>query len=212
MTTLTAMKAEVADDLARTDLTSQIATAITAAITFYKQTRFWFNETRSTTFATVDGQSTYTVSDSASIPLWFAFDRVLLIDSSSEVHPLYRIDPGEMDFLITGATPTEGQPFDWTYFEKSFRFYPVPDAVYTIRPVGAIEKAAPASDGEASNVWMVEGFQLIKFRAKAQLYRNVIRQLDKAADMDMEEQKELVRLRSAGGKRVGTGRITPTQF
>lgn len=212
MTTLTALKAEIADDLSRSDLTSQIATAITAAITFYKTTRFWFNETRASTFVTVDGQSTYTSSDDADIPLWFSIDQVLLIDSSTNVTELRRVDPQRMELWLTGATPTEGQPSDYTYFEKAFRFYPVPDAVYTIRPVGAIEKAAPATDGEASNVWMTDAYQLIKFRAKAQLYRNVIRQLDKAGDMDSEERLELTRLRSAGGKRTGSGRIVPTQF
>lgn len=212
MSTLTALKAEIANDLARSDLTSEIATAITAAIGFYKTTRMWFNETRSSTFLTVDGQSAYTSSDDADIPLWFAIDNVYLVDSSSNVRQLRWIDPDEMEMLITGASPSEGEPTRWTYFEKSFRLYPVPGAVYTIRPKGAIEKAAPASDGEASNVWMTDGYQLIKFRAKSQLYRNVIRQTDKADEMEAEELKELARLRSTSGKRNASGRIIPTQF
>lgn len=212
MSTLGALKSEIADDLSRSDLTSQIATAITAAIKFYATTRFWFSETRSATFDTVDGQSTYTSADDADIPLWFAIDGVFLVDSGSNITKLCRVDPMTMELWLTGASPTEGQPTEYTYFEKSFRFYPVPDGVYTIRPMGAIEKAAPAADDTANNVWMVDAYQLIKARAKSQLYRHVIRQLDKAADMDTEERKELIRLRSAGGKRTASGRIVATQF
>jgi hypothetical protein len=212
MTTLTALKAEIADDLARSDLTTQIASAITAAITYYKTTRFWFNETRASTFLTVDGQSTYTSSDDADIPLWFSLDDVFLVDSSSEVHRLERVDPAEIEMWLTGATPSEGQPHSYAYFEKSFRLYPTPGAVYTIKPMGAIEKAAPATDGEASNVWMTDAYSLIRARAKSQLYRHVIRQLDKAQDMKQEEQEELVRLRATGSKRVRSGRILATQF
>lgn len=212
MTTLTALKAEIADDLARSDLTTQIAAAITAAITFYKTTRFWFNETRASTFLTVDGQSTYTSSDDADIPLWFALDEVFLTDSSSERFRLCRADPIDMEIWLTGASPIEGQPTDYAYFEKSFFLYPVPSAVYTIRPMGAIEKAAPATDGEANNVWMTDAYGLIRARAKSQLYRHIIRQLDKAQDMEAEEAKELTRLRATGSKRVGSGRIVATQF
>lgn len=212
MTTLAVLKAEIADDLARSDLTTQVASAITAAIKFYKNQKFWFNETRTQTFATVDGQSTYSASDDTDIPLWFSLDQVLLIDSSSEVHELRLVSPSKMELWLTGSTPTEGQPHSYTYFAKSFRFYPVPDGVYTIKPIGAIEKAAPATDGEADNVWMLEAYELVRARAKAKLYRNVIRQTDKAVEMEQEERDWLQNLRGAGSKRVGSGRIEATQF
>ena len=76
------------------------ATAITAAITFYKTTRFWFNETRASTFLTVDGQSTYTSSDDADIPLWFSLDEVFLTDSSAERFRLRRADPTDMEIWL----------------------------------------------------------------------------------------------------------------
>lgn len=212
MSTLTQLKADIADELARSDLTTQIASAITAAITYYKPKRFAFNEVRTVTFPTVDGQSTYTASDSANIPLFIKLDGVFLVDSSSEVHRVERVDPLDIEMWITGATPSEGQPHSYAWFERSFRFYPVPDAVYTIKPMGLIEKAAPATDGEASNVWMTEGFALIKARAKSQLYRHVIRQLDKAQDMESEERLELTALRDKASKQTGSGRIVPTQF
>lgn len=211
MTTLTALKAEVADDLARTDLTSQIATAITAAITFYKPYRFYFTESRTDTFITVEDQSTYSSSDDTDIPLFAKLDAVFLTDSDSNVYQLRWCHPTEIELsLDTGASTS--RPTEYTYFGKTFRFYPIPDASYTIRPMGVIEKAAPATDGEADNVWMTDGYQLIKARAKSQLYRHVIRQLDKAQDMEREEQMELTRLRGRGAMMMGSGIIQATQF
>ena len=49
---LAAMKARIADEFARDDLTEQIALAIVDAIKFYKDQRFEFNESRDITFAT----------------------------------------------------------------------------------------------------------------------------------------------------------------
>ena len=98
MSTLTALKATIADDLARSDMGSQIAAAITAAITHYKTTRFYFNETRGSTFTTVASQSRYTSADDADIPLWFDLDDVFVNDGTREIC-LSRYDPVEMEYL-----------------------------------------------------------------------------------------------------------------
>jgi hypothetical protein len=63
MTTLATLKAEIADDLDRTDLTTAIASEITKAITFYQDTRFYFNETRDCVIATAADQRLYADED-----------------------------------------------------------------------------------------------------------------------------------------------------
>ena len=74
MTTLATLKSRIADDISRSDLTTQIANSITDAITYYQNRRFFFNETRSETFDTVAAQSLYRSSDDAAIPTFARLD------------------------------------------------------------------------------------------------------------------------------------------
>jgi hypothetical protein len=210
MSTLAVLKAKVANDIARSDLTSEIATAITDAISFYKVHRFYFNETRSTTFATLNGQSAYGVSDSASIPLFLELDGMFLTDSG-QVYTLERRDPMELERLLD-SNASSARPWSYAFYEQSYRFYPVPDAAYTIRPVGVIEKAAPASDSETGNVWMTEAMELLRCHAKADIYTNIVRETDKAQSMMEREVMELNRLRNKTTRQAASNRIVATQF
>lgn len=211
MTTLALLKAEIADDLARTDLTSQIEKAISAAIAYYQSQRFYFSESRSLTFATVIGQSTYSSADDSDIPTFVTIDDVFVVDSSSQAHHLDWVDPADMEFKLDSSAAS-GRPYDWTYLDQSFRLYPVPDAVYTIRPIGHVEKAAPATDGETGNVWMSEAYELIRCRAKAYLYAHTMHNAELAMVMKAAENDALQALRGATGKKRSRGVVVATQF
>lgn len=211
MTTLTALKAEVAVDLRRSDLTTNIATAISAAIRHWQTERFYFNESRLSTFATVSTQSLYDVDDDADIPKWIEIDYVKLADSDGQIYGLDRISPEEMESLLyTGAA--SGRPNSYSYFEESFRLHPVPDAVYTVRPVGLIRKAEPASDGEANNVWMTEAYDLIRLDAEERIYTNVLVDIERAALVRNGKMEALRMLYGASSKKTATGQIVATQF
>ena len=56
MSTFGALKTRIADELNRSDLTSQIASAVPRAIEYYARERFDFNEGRSTASTVVDNQ------------------------------------------------------------------------------------------------------------------------------------------------------------
>lgn len=211
MTTKSALITRISDDMARTDINSQIGEAIDDAIRFYRDTRFYFNETRDSTFATVAAQSRYTVSDDADIPLFLSIDNVFIEESSGQKHVLGQCDPAEMEWKLD-TSAASGRPYEYAYFDRSFWLYPVPDAVYTIRPLGQIIKAAPAANDEADNVWMTEAFELIRCRAKKYLYGHIIMDLEMAALMDAGERDALRQLRGETSSRVGTGRIVPTSF
>lgn len=215
--TKTALIATIADDLARVDLTTQIGDAIDTAIKFYQNVRFFFNETRTASFVTVAAQSTYTVSDDADIPLWVTLDEVYLIQSTS-TWCLDRWDPIEMEFYLVSSGAASGRPYAYAYFEESFRLYPVPDAVYTIKPMGVIKKDVPTSDGDTTNVWINNAYELLRCRAKAYLAIHVL------SDMDL-----LVRMVGGDGqggacgaaysalqaettKKTKLSRIVPTRF
>lgn len=210
--TLAGLKSKIADDLARSDLSTQIDDAVETSIKFFQKRRFWFNETRTATFATVANQSAYSSSDDADIPLFLDLDAVFLADSSDNRFELDRIEAEDMHELLGNGAGT-GQPVFYAYFDKKFLLYPIPDAAYTITPMGHIEVAAPASDDEADNVWMVEGFEMIRSHAKAYLYTHVIKNApDKVAAMIDATSSAKGSLDEATSRRKATGRICPTSF
>jgi hypothetical protein len=84
MSTYGEMQTTIADELDRSDLASQIQKAIKTAIKKYQRKRFFFNEARSLTFNTVDGQEFYTAADSSDIPNLLFIDTVKLTISGSD--------------------------------------------------------------------------------------------------------------------------------
>jgi len=210
MTTLTLLKAEIADDIDRTDLTAAIASEITKAIRHYQATRFYFNESRDETFATVADQELYSSSDDAAIPKFIETDQVVLMDGT-EPFELEQMDPRDWE-ILTASGESTGRPESWCTFDQKIGLYPIPDAAYTIRVIGQFMKAGPATDGEANNVWMTEAFDLLRARVCRQLALKKLRNADLMQTQAAAETEERSRLISETASRVGTGYVTPTDF
>jgi hypothetical protein len=207
MTTQTIMKARIADELARSDLTTQIAYAISDAIAAYTDERWLFNESRSNTFSTVANQEFYAASDATFIGTLNKIDYVTILvgDQPYQVIPMRPVD---MEHLSTNGTST-GQPSWYAYYDKKIRLYPVPDAVYTMRVAAAIDVAAPATDGEASNPWMTTAERLIRSRAKLELALHVLKDLELAATMQqaVDEAFDQLKGRTNQITQIGDGRV-----
>jgi hypothetical protein len=210
MPTLADLKAEIADDLDRSDLTSAIGTEITRAIRFHQRTRFYFNETRDVTFSTVSGQSIYTVADNASIPKFIEFDQVTLEDGTNSVE-LDEIFPNEWEVLTNTGSPS-GRPQRWTYFNQSIGLFSIPDKAYTVRLIGHIIVDAPTDDGDSTNVWLTEAYDLIRSRVCAQLCLKKLRDPDGVQLYRPAEMEELTRLKGETADRIGTGFVIPSEF
>ena len=210
MTTQTALKARIADDIDRSDVSTQIGEAIGDAIKYYQCERFYFNETRSETFNTVASQRIYTVADDAAIPKFINFDNVW-VTVGGRVYSLAERDVSEIEYLADNSA-SSGQPYFFAYYDQSIHLYPIPDQAYQIRMQGHIEKDAPASDGEANNVWMTEAFELIRCKAKSYLHMHVLKDREEAAFMENKADEAKKDLDVLTAKKVGAGRIVPTQF
>lgn len=204
------MKARIADELARADLTSQIAYAITDAIECYQSERFWFNESRDVTFSTVASQEYYTSSDNALIPDIYAIDYAVMT-VGSVVNALTRYTPEHIEYLSDDGTQT-GEPCAYAYFQKKIRLYPVPTDVYTVRIAGHVKVAAPATDGEADNPWMTDAERLIRARAKYNLAVDILYEPNLASAMSAAITDAFDQLKGRTNRQVGTGIIAPTCF
>jgi hypothetical protein len=181
MTTLAIMKARIADELARDDLTSQIAYAITDAITAYEDERFHFNETRAITFPTELGQEFYDENDAAAIATIQKVDYVKVYIGDQAFDVRYE-DPGEMESLSVSGT-MRGIPWSYTWYGNQVRLYPTPDQAYTIRIGASVKVAPPVADDTAGNAWMTHAERLIRSRAKLELALHVLKDDALAATM-----------------------------
>lgn len=212
MSTLTIMKARIADELARADLTSQIAYAISDAIKAYQGERFMFNESRALTFTTVADQEFYTSSDSANIALINKIDYlgVYVGDIFTRLRPE---TPANIEAMSQNGS-TSGTPISYCYYAKSIRLYPVPATALTVRVGAACKVAEPASDSEADNPWMIEAERLVRSRAKLELALHVLKDADLAQTMNAAVLEAFDDLKSRSNQLMQTeaGRIEPMEF
>ena len=208
------MKTRVADELGdRDDLATQIGYAISTAIDAYQKERFRFNEKRTLTFNTVASQEFYTSADNADIPLIKSIDYITMRDSTTS-DTVFQMSPESivrLEVISDNATNT-GRPFEYAYYNKSLRLWPVPDGVYPIRVAGHIAVAEPASDTEASNPWMIDAERLIRSRAKLEIALHVSHDAEMAQAMSAAIADAVQELKGEFNKLSGTGIIRPMQF
>jgi hypothetical protein len=156
----TALQARIADELARTDLTSQIALEILTAIKHYEQQRFWFDEARATA-STVASQAYLAVpTDMIAIDTLTITYNSHYYDLSQRTWDWYR-GIGGGDSTITTAVPT-----DFVYYADQLWFYPVPNSTYTLT-IAYLKQLTALSGGTDSNAWTANGEEMVRARAKA---------------------------------------------
>lgn len=209
MTTLATMKTRIEDEIGRADLPAQIENAINEAIEFYQKQRFYWNERNDVAFHTVATQAAYAASDDPFIPVAYDVDDVFVTVSGDE-YRIKRIDPTQWRLLNNSST--QGQPYQYSYFNRTAYLYPVPDQAYQIRMVGLFKIDAPASDDESDNPWVTDAEALIRHRAKMLLFRDVLMEAERAALCAKAEADALYSLRAVTSSMTRTGLIVPMQF
>lgn len=181
MTTLAAMKARIGSELRRSNLTTQIASAISSAIGSLEDERWSFTESRALTFNTVANQEFYGSSDSALIPRLEKIDYAKIIISDYP-YDLLETSPSEIETLNRNGTQT-GEPVRYCYYAQKIRLCYVPADVWTVRIGGVVRVPEPATDNEANNPWMTTAERLVRSRAKLELAIHVLRDPKLAEDM-----------------------------
>lgn len=209
MTTFAVLKARIATELERDDLTDPIANAVLDAVKEYERERFWFNESRDLTFSTVAGQRAYTTAAGAWIPRVITVDD-LFLTVSTQNRPLRKEDPAALELLNDASSPN-GEPYAWAWLNDSIILYPTPDDAYTVRAVAHWRLADLSADGD-SNAWTTYAEPLIRYRATQLIHQTVSRDAEGAALLEPLIAKALADLRAETSRRKTTGRIRPTSF
>lgn len=208
MSTFAQLKAQIADDLSRTDLTTQIEEAVLAAIVDQERTRFYFNERRDApAFTTVADQELYTSSDDADIATIAHIDNLVMILNGSRrrLFPETEQWMDEMSGLGTGA------PTHYSYLAKRIRLYPIPDAAYSVYMTGQIRLATLSADGD-TNAWTEDAKELIRCASKEKIYRQIVHDFARADQMMQQVQYQRQLLTSESTIRGGPMRVRATAF
>lgn len=186
MSTLNIMKARIASELRRSNIATQIGDAISSAIAALEDERFTFSESRALTFNTVPGREFYDVADSALIPRLEAIDYVKVYISEYPIS-LHKADPSAMETLSRNGTQT-GEPYCYCYYGQKLRLGYIPASVWEVRIGGVVRVPAPATGSEPNNPWMTTAEQLVRCRAKFELYTHVLLNTDMADRFNPENE------------------------
>jgi hypothetical protein len=191
VSTLGIMKERIASELRRDDLSSatefvtlnqvsDIHNAILTAIGEYQREKFYFSEDRgSVLFDTVAAQDIYTSVDEPDIARIVKIEWAYAIIGGTSI----KLWPRRADLMEgsnTGDNALSGQPAFYSWYGESIRIEPIPNDVFSLRFGCVLKTTAPASDSETGNRWMTDAELLIRSRAKAELYRHVIKDAQKA--------------------------------
>jgi hypothetical protein len=160
------IQTRIADEINRSDLTSQIGLAIITAIESYERTRFWFNEAIAT--ATTTASQNY-----VSLPSDFVFEYEFQITVNTNKYRLCPIPYSE--FLEkSGTNSSTSQPTHYCYYADVMYLYPSPNSAYTLT-LHYIKRLTTLSVSADNNGWTNYAEEMIRQRAKADIAVNVLR-------------------------------------
>lgn len=194
MSTYTQLQSRIADDLNRTDLTSQIQQQILLAIQHYKQERTWFNETSTTLTATV-GQGYITAPSDILI-----IDHLYITISSRNIE----LEQVSLNDVIEYRPTSNARPRCFAYHQNRFELDALSDSAYSL-PLYYVKELTALSAGSDTNGWTTDGEDLIVFRAEKMLYANVIKDFEKAQAAALLEKDALTMLRGMRNARTSRG-------
>lgn len=196
MGTLADLKARIALELNRTDLTDFIADQIARSVDRYANRRFWFNESTGTTTTTAN-QETATAPSGLRV-----IDKLFITVSGVKYELEARSLATIQDWL--GSTTTTGRPTDYAFSGSTLTFYPEPDAVYTITAVGIFDLATLDQDSDET-AWTDEAEDLIAYDVIERVARVRVRNLTLANEAKAQRDNALGMLRAETARRLSTG-------
>jgi hypothetical protein len=158
MSTFAQMEARIISELHRDDIASVVDDYINDAISHYSRYRFWFNEKKAV-LPTIAGTPDY------NWPTDLVQLDSLVITVNNTFTPLRQISPREMDELYTTVSQ-RGSPYCFSLYQKAYRLYPTPDAVYTLTQYYLFTVPAETTGSAVENMWTKEAEELIRTRAK----------------------------------------------
>ncbi|WP_409361880.1 hypothetical protein ACRPOS_002810 [Bartonella heixiaziensis] len=196
------------DDIAD-EYVHQIQESIFAAIRFCERKTFYFNESRDVVFQARSGQGAYDATDTRHIETVVKIKTVFLNSGNNKFELERRSHLSLEPSLVLGQ---QGTPVYYSYFDKKLHLYPTPDAAYQVQLILSPMRLEELENVHQEHPWFVHAFDLIKARAKYELYKNILKDPDCAAAAYNDFTEQLHELRAETSQRHNVTRIIPTDF
>ncbi|WP_208441956.1 hypothetical protein [Bartonella raoultii] len=189
---------------------AQIQESIFAAIRFCERETFYFNESRDVVFTTQAGKGVYDATDTRHIETAVKIKSVYL--SSDQHHKFALACKDHVSLETSLSSEQQGTPVCYSYFDRKLHLYPTPDKAYQIQLILSPLRLAEIESVDEEYPWFVHAFDLIKARAKYELYKNILKEPDCATAAYNDFNEQLHELRAETSKRHNVTRIIPTDF
>lgn len=211
MATRTDIETQIADDLARSDLSSQITAAVSAAIRAYRFERLGFNEAYKVTATASSSLDTLAMS---SLSVRFRkIDRLRLQRSTSDYIDLYRRD---YDWIMSRQdVRSVSMPIEYAIYNDTIQFDCLADQSYTLLIDGVKELGTGTTasfSAQDTSAWFNDARELVRHRAKREVYAHVLKDMELASAAAAAEKEAYRILKAELGEEVSTGMIRPTEF
>jgi len=211
MTTRADIEAQIADDLARSDLSTQITAAVNTAIRSYRFERLTFNERYRVTATLTSSEASIALS---TLSVRFRqVDRLRLVRTAGDYLDLYRRD---YDWIMSRQDAvTITQPVEYAVYNNTLHFDSNADQTYTLYLDGLVDlgEGTTLSYSVASTAaWFTEARELIRHRAKRELYAHVLKDMELAAAAKGAEDDAYDTLKAEAHQQISTGSVRPSQF
>ncbi|GAA5111793.1 hypothetical protein [Bartonella jaculi] len=205
---VTVIQSEI-DDITD-EYVAQIQESIFAAIRFCERETFYFNESRDVVFTTQAGKGVYDATDTRHIETAVKIKSVYL--SSGQDHKFALACKDHVSLETSLSSEQQGTPVYYSYFDRKLSLYPTPDKAYQIQLILSPLRLAEIESVDEEHLWFVHAFDLIKARAKYELYKNILKEPDCATAAYNDFNEQLHELRAETSKRHNVTRIIPTDF
>lgn len=195
------MRTRIGDEIADTTLTSQVNLAILSAIKHYSKERWYFTETSA-------NQTCASGTQGYNLPGDFkAMERVRVTFpiGTTSYYGLDYISFNELNAMTTVGTLI-GPPAKYCIYAQQILLWPIPDASYVLTEYYENELTTLSADSD-TNAWLVDGEELIRARAKWDIYLNTIHEPEEAQICKAIEMEAYNQLRGSSTDRTVKGRI-----
>ena len=215
MTTFLDVRTRVADQLARSDLNTQIDREIQLAMARYNRRVSWLHEVREVSLTSVAAQAWYSSVDVSTGTGPQDTTGRTAVDVTDIQKISYMRDPDYDDlrqvhysdfegfFDTTGAA---GRPTYFTLYAGQIGIWPVPDGV-TIYTLSAVVKPVIPSLAADESIWFDQAQELIENAAAAAICRKFIQDGERAQAFQVYETEAWNDLVREGNQKMATGKL-----
>lgn len=219
MATLSDIAANVANQLSRSDLTTEIKTEIGSSIRRLNREVSHITEMRALELTTSAGVYWYGTVDASSGVGYGAAQSATMAVSNIVSVVYMRLSPGAtgvnepltfkdyryFEALREGSV-SSGEPTFWTLYAGQIGLFPTPGEAYTIEISANVKPVVPTADAHTS-VWFDEYPEIVESMAASRVYRKYLQDEERATAFDRIAISDMAALALEASKKVGSGRL-----